>query len=465
MRRIRITKHRIIWAIGIWAIIVAVPLALTAVQLQRGNLKELNVLFGKWQTPGTDRRVVVFAPHCDDEVIAAGGLIRQAAATGAKVTVVLVTNGDGSRYAARIDSRSINVSPQYYIGFGYRRQKETRAALATVSAAKIRVITLGYPDRGLEQMWMSNWNTPCESRYTHDSRSPYTNSMTRNAPFTGRQLMSDVKKVLKEIDPTDIYIPHPCDQHPDHWATSAFVTEALYDEGWLKDRHVGLYLVHRGDWPLPQGLHEGTNLAPPARLDRMDTRWYQYELKSDSISAKKRAMDKYRTQTGFNRRFLLGFVRKNELFGIRDAELGLSHRDRIRIDGRTGDWGDLDPVIVDPQNDGIPSHSRPSADLTEIYAAENKGQLCFRIKVRGTISRSTSFNLRIRPLDSSRPTAVVTLGRGVKPPKGWQVAFGKREMEAACPAGRLKNQPFMLAVGTKFSWFQIDRSAYRILEP
>ncbi|MEN6519523.1 MAG: PIG-L family deacetylase [Armatimonadota bacterium] len=465
MRRIRITKHRIILAVGIWAIIIIVPLALTAIQLQWGNLKELNVLFGKWQTPGTDRRIIVFAPHCDDEVIAAGGLIHQAAASGAKVTVVLMTNGDGSRYAARIDSRSIMVSPKYYVGFGYRRQKETRAALATVSSAKVRIITLGYPDRGLEQMWISNWNTPFVSKYTHDSRSPYTNSMTRNAPFTGKQLMSDVKKLLREIDPTDIYIPHPCDQHPDHWATGAFVTEALYDEGWLEDRNVGLYLVHRGDWPLPQGLHAGRNLAPPAGLDRLDTRWYQYELNSDSVSAKKCAMDKYRSQTGLNRRFLLGFVRKNELFGIRDAELDLPHTDGIRIDGSTGDWDDLEPVIVDPQSDGIPSHSQPSADLTEVYAAEDKGRLYFMIKVRGAISKAASFNLRIRPLRGSNPTTVVTLRKGAKPPQGWQVAFGKREMEASCPAGRLRNEPLMLAVGTKFGWFQIDRSAFRILKP
>lgn len=465
MRRIRITKRRIILAVGIWALIIIIPLVLTAVQLRWGNLKELNVLFGKWQTPGADRRVIVFAPHCDDEVLAAGGLVRQAAAKGAKVTVVLMTNGDGSRYAATLDSKSIRIKPNYYIEFGYRRQKETCAALATVGAANIEVVTLGYPDKGLEQMWMSHWNDPYISRYTRDFKSPYANSMTRNAPFTGRQLMSDVEKLLRDIDPTDIYIPHPSDQHPDHWATSAFVTEALYDSGWLGKRHVGLYLVHRGDWPLPQGLNQDTDLAPPAGLDRLDTRWYKYELNSDSVSAKKNAMDDYRSQTGLNRRFLLGFVRQNELFGIRDAELNLSHASCIKIDGKTSDWGNLEPVIVDPRNDGIPSHSRPSADLIEIYSAKDKERLYFRIKARGKISKAASFNVRIRPMDSSKPTTVVVLRRGAKPPEGWQVAFGKREIEASCPIGRLKNKPFMLAVGTKFRWFQIDRSAYRILEP
>src|ERR1051325_3837894 len=45
------------------------------------------------------QRVLVIAPHPDDETIGAGGLIQQALAQGSLVKVVVVTNGDGQRFA------------------------------------------------------------------------------------------------------------------------------------------------------------------------------------------------------------------------------------------------------------------------------------------------------------------------------------------------------------------------------
>lgn len=334
MLRTRITKRKIAIVAGIWAVLIIISLVFTAVQLRWGNLRELNMEFGRWQTPGQGRRVVVFAPHCDDEMLGAGGLMRQAAAKGAKVTVVLMTNGDGSRYAATLDSKAIKIKPEYYIDFGYRRQQETKAALKTVGVTDVDVVTLGYPDKGLEKMWTAHWRSPYVSRYTHGSESPYANSMTKNAPFTGQQLLSDINMLLRKLDPTDIYIPHPNDQHPDHWATSAFVTEALYGLDWLGNRHVGLYLVHRGDWPLPQGLHKERSLAPPAGLGRQDTHWYQYWLDNETVSAKRNAMDDYKSQTGLNRRFLLGFVRQNELFGIRNPVSGFEMYPGSRLTAR-----------------------------------------------------------------------------------------------------------------------------------
>jgi len=46
------------------------------------------------ETPGRAASVVVFAAHPDDETLGAGGLIHQAVASGAHVTIVVMTNGD-----------------------------------------------------------------------------------------------------------------------------------------------------------------------------------------------------------------------------------------------------------------------------------------------------------------------------------------------------------------------------------
>ena len=463
IHRPKITSRKVAIIVGAWTAVILVSLIVTAFQLRWWNLRELKEPFARWETPGKGRRIVVFAPHCDDETLGTGGLLRQAAAEGADVWVVLMTNGDGSRYSATVDSRALLIRPGYYVNMGYRRQRETSAALKKLGINRIRVITLGYPDKGLEPMWVSHWRAPYVSPYTRDSSSPYGNSFTPSAAYTGEQLLTDLKKLLREVDPTDIYFPHPNDQHPDHWATSAFVTEAIYDLGWQGKKNVGLYLVHRGDWPVPQGLHEKTHLAPPAALAKLDTRWYQCPLEADSVRAKGLAVEEFRSQPGAIRRFLRSFVRQNELFGTRSAEVRVEKSAQMRVDGKTDDWDGIGPVIRDPVADGLPAVSQPGADLVAVYAARDWHRLYFRIAIRGAISSTVSCDLRVHPLGTSSGTASIVLKRGKRPPVGWQVAFGKRDIELSCPLDRWQRSPLLVTISTKARWYPIDRSAYRIL--
>lgn len=469
IRRPRITKRRIAFLIGAWAVIVGASLALTAWQVRQGDLRELGAEFPLWPAPGRGQTIVVFAPHCDDETLGAGGLMRQAAASGADVRVVLMTNGDGFRYAAALDAHSLRPRPRYFVEFGYRRQRETFAALRRLGVPADHVITLGYPDRGLEPMWTSNWNTPYTSRYTRDSRSPYANSFTPRAPYTGSQLLSDLKRLLRDINPDEIYIPHPDDQHADHWATSVFVTEALCDLGWLGKKTVGLYLVHRGDWPVPQGLHENARLAPPAKLADMDTTWYQFPLEPESLEAKRAAIEEFRSQGSGPRRFLRSFVRENELFGTRPSEAHLVRSWSIRVDGKVADWKGIEPVIRDPEDDNLLTHSRPAADLGALYVAEDSDRLYFRIAVRGPVNGSTIYELRVHPVGDPNGTTLLMLRRGRRVPTGWNAAFGRRDIEASCALGGWRGRPLVVAAVARVRmygiWYQGDRSAYRVLIP
>lgn len=464
-RRFRLPRRRIILVAAVWLIAVVGPLIVTSLQVRMGNLRELRTVFGLWDGYGASRTVVVFAPHCDDEILGAGGLMRQLAESGAQVWVVLMTNGDGFRYAATLDNRSFRIRPKDYIDFGYKRQQETSAALGILGIARHRMVTLGYPDRGLEAMWVSNWDRPYTSPWTKDSISPYVNSFTANAPYTGSQLLSDLKTLLRDIDPDAIYMPHPNDQHSDHWATSVFVTEALYELGWLRERNVGLYLIHRGDWPVPQGLHESTDLAPPAKLADMDTRWREFPLSTETVRLKGQAVGEFRSQTAAVRRFLRSFVRRNELFGTRNPEAWIAKSSDIRIDGRVDDWRGIAPIIRDPADDGLVTHSRPGGDLTAIYAARDSRRLYFRISTRGVIKKPVNCELMIHTLGGKEGTTRIVLKRGKELPPGWAVEYGKRDIEVSCPLGRWRHRPLMVAADTAQSWYQIDRSAYRILLP
>ncbi len=86
--------------------------------------------------PGRADHLVVVAAHPDDETLGAGGLIALASAAGAKLTVIVATDGDASH------SDSPTHSPA---DLAHRRRREVYAAVATL-APDAQVHMLGRPD-------------------------------------------------------------------------------------------------------------------------------------------------------------------------------------------------------------------------------------------------------------------------------------------------------------------------------
>jgi LmbE family N-acetylglucosaminyl deacetylase len=86
-------------------------------------------------TPPPATRVLAFAPHPDDEVFGAGGVLALYAATGAAVRVVIVTDG------------AAQVEPAGRESYTAARMAESRAALACLAVYDLQC--WGLPDRGL----------------------------------------------------------------------------------------------------------------------------------------------------------------------------------------------------------------------------------------------------------------------------------------------------------------------------
>lgn len=87
------------------------------------------------------RRVVVAAPHPDDEVLAVGGLLALLAAVGARVEVLAVTDGEASNPGGSVPPAEL----------ARRRVQETTTALAALGVgAPVR--RLGLPDGGRERL-------------------------------------------------------------------------------------------------------------------------------------------------------------------------------------------------------------------------------------------------------------------------------------------------------------------------
>ncbi|RPI27143.1 MAG: PIG-L family deacetylase, partial [Chloroflexota bacterium] len=104
-------------------------------------------------------RVLIIAPHPDDETIGAGGLIQAARSRGAEVRVVIVTNGDGQAFAPLALNHCLLPRTKDYVALGERRQKETVNALGLLGLVQEDVHFLGYPDRQLATLWAANWTS------------------------------------------------------------------------------------------------------------------------------------------------------------------------------------------------------------------------------------------------------------------------------------------------------------------
>ena len=81
-------------------------------------------------------RLVVVAPHPDDEVLGAGGLLQCMHRLGVEVAVVAVTDGEGSHPVAR--DRGVDIAST--------RAREATVALDRLGCGAVRVTRLGFPD-------------------------------------------------------------------------------------------------------------------------------------------------------------------------------------------------------------------------------------------------------------------------------------------------------------------------------
>ncbi|AUW94271.1 hypothetical protein BXT84_10250 [Sulfobacillus thermotolerans] len=268
------------------------------------------------------RRVLVMAPHPDDEALGAGGFIHQAVRQGYDVYVVLMTSGDGFVQDAERYYLSLTVTSEEYIHLGYERQIEAQKAMAALGVPKERVIFLGFPDGGLDHLFL-HYDAAAlfVSPTTGCSRVPYIESPTYGTPYTGAELLNAIIRLFTEIQPDWVVTPLMLDQHPDHWATSAFGSLALMacraqGLSWAEHTvHLG-YLVHWNGWPLPLAYRpEMRQEVPPALTTYPGLRWEEFGYDAPTVEAKRVSLLSYESQVELIKPFLLAFARKTEVFG------------------------------------------------------------------------------------------------------------------------------------------------------
>jgi LmbE family N-acetylglucosaminyl deacetylase len=191
----------------------------------------------KLLAPKSPDRVVVVAPHPDDEILGVGGLLQEFHRRGVDILIVAVTDGEASHtkseLAKKIDLRSI-------------RAKESRVALQRLGISKPEVIRLRIPD----------------------------GQVTANVERLEAEL-------LCLLSPSDLCLaPWDKDGHPDHDASGIAVQNVAAYVG----NDVLNYLV----WALHWGDPEGNDLP-----------WHacrRHELSMHQCARKRRATLAFRSQ-------------------------------------------------------------------------------------------------------------------------------------------------------------------------
>jgi LmbE family N-acetylglucosaminyl deacetylase len=231
-------------------------------------------------------RLLVVAPHPDDETIGCGLLVQQVLAAGGAVRVVLLTDGDNNPWPQRFIERRWRIDPAARQRWGLRRRAEVMQAIAKLGLPASMLYPLGWPDMGVTQRLRDDASGSVEA----------------------------IRAQARDFAPTVICCPALDDRHPDHGAAHVLSRLALHG---LDPAPILLaYPVHG----------EGTSELYPIQLDGT----------TDQQQCKSLALSEHRTQM--------------VLSGRRMRRLALGPERYRRADGGSGDlrlpW--RPPVLLRP---------------------------------------------------------------------------------------------------------------------
>lgn len=162
----------------------------------------------------TRTRLLVIAPHPDDETIGTGELIQRVREVRGNVRVLLLTNGDNNPWPQRWLEKRWRIRPQDRARWGRRRREEMARALHTLGVRAEALHALGWSDMGLTD-------------------GLHTDSAAMLAPLVEQ---------LRAFDPNLIALPALGDHHPDHG--SAHVLVRLAVQQWGGSAQLVSYLIH-----------------------------------------------------------------------------------------------------------------------------------------------------------------------------------------------------------------------------
>lgn len=260
-------------------------------------------------------RVLIVAPHMDDEAIGAGAYALDAIRAGADVFVAFLTAGDCARFSARLLTRRVVPSPSDYLTVGRTRIGEAYRAMRILGVPAEHIFVLGYPDRGLRTI-VDQPATVVRSTSTGHDSVPYAIALSPGAPHSLENIIRDLRRVFDLVTPSTVITPVPFDRHPDHSAAADIVDLAIDALPYAPNR-LG-YVVHTSRMLTSLVWTPERALLPPARMRSFT--WATYPVSPRAQDVKAAMLETYKSQRPYTYFLRNAFVRSNELFFAYDSE-------------------------------------------------------------------------------------------------------------------------------------------------
>ncbi len=213
-------------------------------------------------------RILLFAPHPDDESLAAGGLLQRALRSGAQIRVIFGSDGDNNPWPQRLIEKKLMIKPEDRARWGARRREEALSALAHLGLPEDCAQFLGFPDQGITRFLLDNEEAP----------------------------LAALCASIDNWQPTMIVMPSASDHHPDHNAFFVLLRLALArlgSRGHAIERLT--YLVHS------KGRHSESNRV-------------SLKLRADEKTKKREAILCHGSQMALSKRRFTAYAKDSETF-------------------------------------------------------------------------------------------------------------------------------------------------------
>jgi LmbE family N-acetylglucosaminyl deacetylase len=215
-------------------------------------------------------RLLLLAPHPDDEALAAAGALRRAARAGASVHVIFLTDGDKNPWPQRVIERRWRVDGcTARQRWGALRRREALASLAVLGHGPEIAEFWSLPDQGLTRLLLSE----------------------------GAALIARLSRAITSWQPTWLIAPVASDRHPDHSALGVATALALRERA-------------------RYGYENPATLAYVVHGERRagDSRQLGLVLDDGEVAAKRRAILCHGSQTLLSRRRFLAHASSDEVY-------------------------------------------------------------------------------------------------------------------------------------------------------
>jgi len=404
------------------------------------------------------QRVLILAPHPDDEAIACAGLIQKALKSGSNVRVVFLTNGDHNEFAFIVYEKRITMRRGEFIHLGKVRRQESIKAMKFLGLSEKDLIFLGYPDYGTFEIFCKYWQSPkpFRDRLTRISSVPYEENPSYGSQYYGENILKDLTQQILDYRPDKIFVSHPADVNVDHKTLYLFLQVALSDlEGKMPAAQVYPYLVHCAGWPKPRHYHPELSLYPPDKFTDSKLNWRRLDLTPEELVRKYRSILFYKSQTNSSAFYLFSFARRNELFSDY-PELRLEPQ--LASNGKDIVYSDPSEMFEETEGSIDPEEADQIEDKGTVSYAVEDGFLMVRLDKPKKLSRRFGVLLYIFGYSNNTPFVqmpkirIITLGRSSKVfngkkriiDSGIAIDFGRNSLIVKIPFKLLGDPDYIL---------------------